>query len=97
MLPENSVVISNGHWMHLFDIESLLYVDFAQGIHGANPVSEYSPGPHLSSNNTKKKTIHMRLVSCLLRSAMLNYYDITFTIFQYDWKLNFIIITIYII
>lgn len=34
--------------MHLFDIDSLLYVDFAQGIHGANPVSEYSPGPHLS-------------------------------------------------
>lgn len=55
MLPENSVVISNGHWVHLFDIDSLLYVDFAQGIHGANPVSEYSPGPHLSSNNTKKK------------------------------------------
>lgn len=71
--------------MHLFDIDSLLYVAFAQGIHGANPVSEYSPGPHLSSNNTKKKNdIHMRLVSFLLRSEMLDYCDITFTIFQYD-------------
>lgn len=82
--------------MHLFDIDSLLYVDLAQGIHGTNPVSEYSPGPHLSSNNTKEKSdINMRLVSFLLRSEMLDCSDIKFTISQNDWKLSFIIITIY--
>lgn len=48
MLPSNAVVMSLGHWMQLRDDEAFWYVDFLQGVHGNKPVSEYSPGLHVS-------------------------------------------------
>ena len=48
MLPSNAVVMSRGHSMQLRDDEAFWYVDFSHGVHGNKPVSEYSPGLHVS-------------------------------------------------